>query len=138
MTASMLVLMSVAGAAEIVLSDDEPLVEGRAVTVRIEGAAPGTALAVTYRPNSELARTEELVIPADGEVTWVPELPGLVVLTAGDAKRQASVRFAGVPWSGVAVFFVAGALLWGGMGLALTRLMRSRDEGMPLIAPVDT
>lgn len=120
-----------ARAAEIELPAG-PLVQGTPVEVRASGA---TVLDVTYKPGSELSHTETVALGPEGSGTWVPQQPGVVVLTAGDATRRVSVRFASVPWSGVAVFTIASTLLFGGMGLALARLMQSRDEGLPIQIP---
>ncbi|MCB9764687.1 MAG: hypothetical protein H6739_33235 [Alphaproteobacteria bacterium] len=134
-------LLGTAFAAELQLTPEAP-VEGQPVTVRAVGASPQATLTVTSRPGSVLEETAPLALTR-GEASWTPASPGLAILSLTDGEatvtRKLSVRFDGPPPSGVAVFLLAGGLLFGGIAAGFRLLMRGHEEeGLPLSdAPID-
>ncbi|MFN3597520.1 MAG: hypothetical protein ACK41D_09655 [Rubricoccaceae bacterium] len=108
-------------AAAQITADAEPLVVGRPVTLTLP--APAERVVVTYRPGSRTSSSDTLA--ADGtQVAWTPRAAGLVQVSYGTARTTLSVRYARVPLSGLFVLVAAGAILFGGAGLALAQLLR--------------
>lgn len=115
------------------LSTSEPFpVAGKATSI----ATPPEAdtIAVTYSPSSEVVATETLEVkkltpPQPGKpylTVWVPQRAGVVELTAGGEKTRVSIRFDGVPTSGVAIMIVAALILFGGAFLSMRSIL-TRD-----------
>ncbi|MBD3334252.1 MAG: hypothetical protein GF355_01945 [Candidatus Eisenbacteria bacterium] len=113
----------------------DPGVPVRGEEVRLvvtDGDAPvsGAAIRATYRPNSEVAEEVGLgATDAAGRLTWRPESAGLVTLdvVGQDAavSHTVSVKFPGLPWSGIFIFLLAGVILLGGSGVLIARALRS-------------
>lgn len=117
--------------AEVSVSE-EVLTRGRAVTATVvdESGAPvvdGVVRAL-YFPNSKVEREVEVgTTDAAGQVEWTPSHPGIAVLSASSddtshGSSSYSVRFDGVPASGLAVFVVAATILLGGLVFGIRRL----------------
>jgi len=123
---NLLVLIAIARGATLELLPPSP-VQGQPVTVQVVDEEASPSLRVVYRPNSAVEREETLSFDATGEATWVPAEPGIAVLIAeGDdgpvATHHVSVRFAAVPWAGLAVFLCTSTLLFGTAAFATRRL----------------
>jgi hypothetical protein len=131
---SLLAYAAPSGAQQIELENVFPLRGAtEALTVTDAGGAPvaGATVTATYRPNSQTSRAHELA-PTDaaGRTRWTAEDAGIVTLAAKSASgeplasRNVSVRFGGMPASGVAVMLIAGTLLFGGALLGMVLLLR--------------
>lgn len=103
-------------------------------------SVPVDTLTITYRPNSSVAKTEILVNnPPATTMEWASKEPGLVSLSyldksGGNAqrvRRDLSVRFDGISFSGIAVMLFAGIILFGGAATAFRTLFQEQDEGRP-------
>jgi len=126
-------------ASELVLEAPGGPVAGREATVRWQSreGPPSVRLVAVHQPRSRVARRETLGSLAPGEgLRWVPSQAGLVTLVAEadgapvtlPQPLDVSVRWARVPWSGVAVLAIAGAILFGGAAVALRRALRDGDR----------
>ncbi len=95
---------------------------------------------ITYSPTSALFSRESVKFaPQTQRVSWIPQRPGIVELalatvgpststqttqtTQTTTKKNISVRFDGVPRSGVAVMIIAGLFLFGGAFFSLRSLL---------------
>lgn len=115
-------------------SETFPVV-GKATTV----ASPHTAdtITVTYSPSSEVVETETLEVKKltpekPGKLyntVWMPKRAGVVELSGGGATNRVSIRFDGVPMSGVAIMLVAAMILFGGAFWSLRSILRDDDNG---------
>ncbi len=77
--------------------------------------AAGIAVSVTYRPNSEVAITEEIGrTDARGELSWTPRSAGIGMLAAEGCDLTVSIRFRGIPIGGLVVMLLAAMILFGG------------------------
>ena len=112
-------------------------VDGEGTVLVLTGGEEGARynLATVYRPNSRTADTV-MVGPVGEEkvFSWTPEQPGLariVVLdpSAGEwavvTERDVAVRFASPPASGLLIFILAGALLFGGASFSMRRALEA-------------
>lgn len=115
------------------LAEDFPE-RGTPVTVRLNGGEMGEtySFSVTYRPNSETARVEEVGdFSADGALTWTPVDAGITSLSVIDSagavllSKNIAVRFASPPVSGLLIFILAGLLLFGGSTVFMRRALES-------------
>lgn len=125
LTALLLPVFLVPGAAaQIVLGSDD-LYVGRPVTVTVGPDAD--SLVVTYRPNSSIS--EVTVLPVEGgEIVWTPERPGVARLAVpGGPTVNASIRFQRTPIAGVVVLLLAGCILFGGAIFASIKLFERDD-----------
>jgi len=104
---------------------------GEPVTVRATGkdGAPivGKAVHALYLPNSKTERREQVgTTGSDGAVSWTPTAPGIATVEVADGGSQTvAVRFDAFPISGLVVFVLAGALIFGGLLKAYRSLMRT-------------
>jgi len=110
--------------------------EGRQVRAK-PGAGRLVALAVTYRPGSEVEIAGTVAVTPDGTAIWTPARPGLAELDATIAppggkpfhyKETVAVRFANRVSVGLFVMIAAGLILFGGAFLSIRALLR-RDAG---------
>lgn len=94
-------------------------------------------MVATYRPGSQVSRTEELgTTNGAGQLVWTPTDAGIVTLaaTAQDGttlSSNLSVYFSGVPGMGLLIMIGAGALLYGGV----IRGFRSMGTPPPAFPP---
>jgi len=99
--------------------------EGQQATISVtaDDGAPvaGAAVEAVYRPGSKVSRSETLgTTGPDGRLTWTPDGAGIVSLqTSGEGQpalsTNLSVRFRGVPLSGLVILLGAGVILYGGV-----------------------
>lgn len=86
-----------------------------------EGApVEGAEIRAVYRPQSEVEQTEIVgTTGTEGSVAWVPGQSGVVDLEAvlpadgSTLSRSISVRFRGVPLTGLLILVFAGLILYG-------------------------
>lgn len=112
----------------ISLSDRFPTAE-KATTIVVPPHAE--EVEIIYSPGSKIARTEVVAVEplAAGEptqVVWRPQRPGVVQLSAGGESIKASIRFDGIPASGIAIMIIAGLILFGGASISLRALVSDR------------
>lgn len=134
-----LLLVPAAAAARIdILLPVENPIRGVPVEVSVTGDGAGAAhtLVVVYRPGSQTESVDEPVeIGPSGSVTWTPRDAGITRLgvldEAGEevASRNVAVRFPSPPATGLAIFFFAGALLFGGASFAMRRALEGGEPG---------
>jgi len=103
-------------------------------------AMRGVSVQAVYRPGSEVSHTEDVGKTADdGTIAWTPSGAGVVTLqTVPQADEAAithtlSVRFDGVPISGLLILLGAGVILYGGVIRGVRSLL-----ALPPILPPDT
>lgn len=104
------------------IQDKKPLRAGNASTLVTDDVVE--EITVTYSPSSNVAQTE--VVKANGTklVLWRPQRPGVVSIAApGHEPKTHSVRFDGVPLSGVIIMMLAGFILFGGAFISLRALL---------------
>lgn len=140
--ASGLVLAAGAARAEILVTPPFPT-EGKEATITVFGeggtALPDLQVEAVYRPGSKVSRTEILgTTREDGRLLWTPDGAGIVTLrTVGDGapslSKNLSVRFQGVPLSGLIILIGAGFILYGGVIRGFWLL-----AGLPPQLPPDT
>lgn len=127
--------------AALKLGEKNP-VEGKPTSVLItdnkNAPVMGAELVVTYNPfsNTERIRVVNLRSDSGGILLWTPESAGLVVLQARIqrgtdrqgkpqykivASTTLGVKYKGLPISGLIVFLVAGAFLFGGMAYGFAK-----------------
>ena len=108
-------------------------VAGKATSI---ATSPGAdSIQVTYSPSSSVVKTETLEVkkltpprPDKPYLTvWVPQRAGVVELAAGGETARVSVRFDGVPVSGIAIMIVAGLILFGGVFWSMRSILTSDD-----------
>lgn len=109
---------------ELTLQLSDPiLVRGEIVRVSVEGSDDEGPLRLDaiYRPNSQTEKKEEVGrFDAEGNLDWTPLDAGItrLVLIGPDGEemrsRNVAVRFPSASKSGLLIFFLAGALLFGG------------------------
>jgi len=115
-------------AAESALTTDAFPVVGKATTIHVPDGVE--ALEVTYQPDAPIATMER--VPVSGtEAVWTPAKPGIakIQVVQPDGKGEAierSVKFDGVPVSGVVICLVAATVLIGGAAWA-TRMLLHLD-----------
>jgi hypothetical protein len=112
-------------------------VDGEATVLTLTGGEAGASysLATVYRPNSRTADTVMVgPIGADRLFSWTPKEPGLARIIVLDpaggewavvAERDVAVRFSSPPPSGLLIFILAGALLFGGASLSMRRALEA-------------
>ena len=104
-----------------------------------ENPVVGVEVQATYRPGSEVSRTESLGVTAvDGMVSWTPDGAGLVRLsTTGEGSpgfsADLSVRYRRVPFLGLVILIAAGCILYGMVIVGFRHL-----SGPPIPLPPDT
>lgn len=87
---------------------------------------------VTYRPNSDVSKSETLPPPNDfGVLEWTPTDAGITTLTAEapalegfepvKLTLQVSVRYGGFPLSGLLMFIFSMLTLFGGLTLVILK-----------------
>jgi len=113
-------------AGEVALTTEAFPIAGKAITIR--GIPEGTeALKVTYQPDAPVASVER--VPVSGtEAAWTPAKPGIakIQVVQADGKGAAierSIKFDGVPVSGVVICLVAATVLVGGAAWATRMLL---------------
>lgn len=128
----LLALAAPASAQAVTLAPEIPEV-GQETTLRL--AQPADYVVVTYRPNSIVAERDTIRIGGFDSVKWTPERAGVVQIGLPDGGSQnVSVRFTGVPLSGLLILIFAGTILFGGAIFAMKKLLEG-DE--PLVMPED-
>ena len=101
-------------------------VEGESVTITVstERGTPAAGLAVqaVYRPGSAVEKLEDIgSTGVDGSVTWSPTGAGIVMLQTVAVEDgpsytlNLSVRYDGLPKSGLVILLFAGIFLYGGV-----------------------
>ena len=119
------------------------LVAGTPVQVQVEDAYPTVgvettvtiageyaALRVVYQPAAPVAKRVTVSESARSVVKWTPTKAGVASVEAVDsagqvlAKKDVSVKFANTPPAGIAIFVIAGLVLFGGATLSLRSLLR--------------
>lgn len=107
---------------EIVLEQQYPTV-GKATTIVLPQVVD--KVKITYRPDARAVETTE-EIPGGGteHVVWRPLHAGIVKIEAGGLTKKVSVRFDGLPMSGLLILLIAGAILFGGAAWSLRQLLR--------------
>lgn len=111
------------------------LVLGRGVDLAVsgkKGRLAGIEVKAVYYPKSEVAQVRTIGrTNVAGVVRWKPEFAGLVQLVAGQKKAAkktlVSVRYTGLPISGLVVFLVASLILIGGLVFGASRVFAA-DE----------
>lgn len=127
-----LLLALPAAAQPVTLAPEIPEV-GQETTLRF--AEPQDYVVVTYRPNSIVALRDTIRIGGFESVKWTPARAGVVRIGLPDGSGQnVSVRFTGIPLSGLLILIFAGTILFGGAVFAMRKLLEG-DE--PLVMPED-
>ena len=107
---------------QITVETEYPTV-GKATTVHLSEYAD--TVVVTYRPDAPAVKVvEEVSAGGTNDIVWRPLHPGVVRIEAGGASKEISVKFDGVPMSGVLIMLIAGAVLVGGAAYSTYQLMR--------------
>lgn len=91
----------------------------------------GLEVQVAYRQNAhkDLQHTQRIgPSNAQGQIDWVPEEAGVVVISWPGGKKNISVFYDGLPWSGLLVMLLAGFLLLGGTTFFFTQMLRAKEE----------
>lgn len=107
-------------------------VTGEAVTITLHRIP---ALCFVYQPDSRVVKLQTMATAGKTQVSWKPERHGIVTIRAmtqaikdpkqcHDKKKVAasidvSVKFSGLPLSGVLIFFGAGLILFGGVWFSM-------------------
>lgn len=121
-------------AAPVLELDDDFPVRGEPVTVRLAGGDEDAtySFSVTYRPNSETSREEEVgEFNLDGTLRWTPLDAGITTISVADESgevvytRNIAVRFDSPPVTGLIIFLFAGLLLFGGSTTFMRRALES-------------
>lgn len=115
--------------AKLSLTDRFPTV-GKATTILVPPGAD--EVKVVYSPGSRVERTDTIAVPKltrppqgrPYQVVWRPARPGVVQLSAAGQSIKVSVRFEGVPSSGIGIMLFAGLILFGGAAVSLRALLR--------------
>ena len=101
-------------------------VAGQETTIRLEGTTD--RLRFTYQPESPVA--EVIEVPTHGQLLfrWKPKKAGIVMVEAyhGDTAAgvaKVSVKFDGIPITGLVICLLAGTILFGGAYLFLRALL---------------
>lgn len=120
--------MPLSAAHAAIVLPDTPAVEGAPVVIRLlsdDAPRAGETVRAVYYPATEVERHEDAcTTDAEGQCTWTPDIAGLVRLETSDDDRIVSVRYAAVPRSAVAIFALAGTLLFGGLTWSMRRMLR--------------
>ncbi len=132
-----------AGAGADITVDPAFPTTGKPAVVRVAGEAgpvAGARVSVLYRPGSEVSRTDSLgVTGSDGALSWTPVEAGVATISAGvpdstgaivAQSRNLSVRFRGLPASGLFILIAAGVILYGGVILGF-RMLGSPPPALP-------
>lgn len=106
------------------------LTVGDEATITLDSAA---VVQIVWRPNSAIPDTVAL---ASGEsVAWTPDRAGVATILAGENTQNVSVRYRSFPGLGILTLILAGFVLFGGAGYAMSRLLSG--DTMPEL-PLDT
>ena len=127
--------LAAAGPAEpppLEIADRFP-VAGSATTILVPPEA--ATIEILYSPGSRVEEKSQLAVPklappAAGkpyQVVWRPVTPGVVQLSAAGQSRNVSIRYDGVPLSGIAMMLIAALILFGGAALSLRALLVGDD-----------
>ena len=113
--------------------------EPATITVTTDRGSPVAEVAVqaVYRPGSAVEKLEDIGFTGvDGAVTWSPTGAGVVILqtvAVGDNPSYTSnlsVRYNGLPISGLVILLLAGVFLYGGV-IKGFRSLRSLPPQLP-------
>ncbi len=83
---------------------------------------------IVYSPNSKIEQVQVLPFAPSQQV--IPHRPGIVKIMVKDddgavlCSTKLSVRFHGIPWSGVIIFLLAGTTLFTGTFISLRRALK--------------
>jgi hypothetical protein len=124
--------------------DTTPSVPTQGESVRLtvtdaEGmTVAGALVRAVYRPQSEVERAEEIGTTDDGgRVSWTPTGAGIVNLEAvlpsdrESLSRNISVRFRGIPTTGLFILAFAGLILYGSVVRGFWSLTRTPPPSLP-------
>lgn len=103
--------------------------------VRIILDEPTESVQVVWRPNSAIPDTVSLD-PQGTSFMWTPTRAGVATVITSSGSQNISVRYDEFPGSGILVLVLAAAILFGGAGFAMGKLL-SGDEP-PVSLPMDT
>lgn len=103
--------------------------------VRITLDAPTETVQVVWRPNSAIPDTVSLD-PEGASFLWTPTRAGVATVITDGGSQNVSVRYDAFPGSGILVLVLAAAILFGGAGFAMGKLLN--DDGPPPELPLDT
>lgn len=128
------------------IEDKYPLMGmGTKITLIMDNVPQNTLLTVIYRPNGAKAielRKDVAIFPEDNSIIWKPEEPGntrLIAWVADDksedkpngktkgrilATKDVATCYPSPPWSGIAVMFIAGFILFGGLAYSLNLALK--------------
>jgi hypothetical protein len=86
------------------------------------------ALHILYQPEASYIPLDETIRVGGTSYSWTPARAGIVRLEAlkgGEVlfSTDVSVKFAGTPLAGLAIFFLAGAILFGGSFFSLRAIL---------------
>jgi len=120
------------------VEDEEPAgpIEGHPTVVTLDSLAEHVQ--VIWRPNSAIPDTVNLDVTGQ-TFTWTPKQAGVATMTTSNGTSQnVSVRYDGVPASGIFILIIAGTILFGGAGFAMGKLLGGEmpEEGYQM--PMDT
>lgn len=107
-------------------------VQGQPVRITLPG--PATSVKVVWRPNSAIPDTVTLD-PTGSSFVWTPTRAGVASVVTPDGAQNVSVRYASYPSSGILILILAGAILFGGAGFAMGKLL---GDDPPPPMPMDT
>ncbi len=91
----------------------------------------GVKLQVAYRENAHKdLQHQQHIGPSDaqGRIEWTPEEAGVVVFSWPGGKKNISVFYDGLPWSGLLVMLFAGFLLLGGTVFFFAQMLRAKEQ----------
>jgi hypothetical protein len=95
---------------------------GRATTIHVPEMVD--QVIITYQPDAPaIQRVETILGGGTQDVVWRPQHPGVVRIEAAGVTKEVSVRFDGVPLSGVLIMLIAGTILLGGAIWSMRQLM---------------
>ena len=114
-------LVSAQEAGAVTVSDKFPTT-GKSTTIKTDTLEQTVEL--TYSPGSKVEAKETVKAQGTRLVLWRPQRPGVVSIAAPNhATKNVSVRFDGVPLSGLVIMMLAGAVLFGGALFSLRSLL---------------
>lgn len=111
---------------------DAPI-QGHPVRVTLD--EPSEFVQVVWRPNSAIPDTVTLD-PQGTSFLWTPTRAGVATVVTSNGSKNISVRYDSFPGSGLLVLVLAAAILFGGAGFAMGKLLG--DDDLPVSMPLDT
>lgn len=111
----------------------EAPIKGQPILITLD--EPAESVQVVWRPNSAIPDTVQLN-PEGTSFLWTPTKAGVATVVTPNGSQNISVRYDSFPGSGLLVLVLAGAILFGGAGFAMGKLLGGDEP--PVSMPLDT